>query len=260
MRTFMKWFGLFAPVSIVCTVSAFCGAYAGDSVPGSAKAIPFHEVNSRRSSPVFQSYVDQALKYLKDHPTKIGRLTYESIQSGFVRVDEMSDLTSWDFWRVRRSLMRWGVELNNDDYFKLHRPQSGIARKIESVIDAYMWGNRIYVSRGFSERELATALVHEVNHILNGAERDYYDRWPVNAFLHEYRAFYAEKLFEPSSCGNVDLVRHIIMIYRYDRSSIPESVLKQPLTGLLFPTEDAWRLRSVESDPVDDRWLSPVYG
>lgn len=115
-----------------------------------------------------------------------------------------------------------------------------------------MWGNRIYVTRGFSAGELAATLVREANHILNGVERDYYDNWPVNAF-------YAEKIFEPSKNKDVDLPRYIIMIYRFDRSSIPESVLKKPLTGPLFPTEDAWKLSDVGSDPVDDRWLSPVY-
>ena len=250
----MKWLGLFAFISV------FCVAYAGDSDPADTQTVRFQEVNSRRSSPDFQSYVDQALQVLKDHPTKIGRLTYESIQSGRILMDEMSDLTSWDFWRVRRSLMRWGVNLSKEDYFNLHRPQSGITRKIESLIDAYMWGNRIYLSGGFEARELAATLVHEVNHILNDVDRDYYDNWPVNAFLHEYRAFYAEKLFEPSSYWNVDLVSYIIKIYEFDRASIPESVLEQPLTGLLFPTVDAWKHRSVDSDPADDRWLSPVYG
>jgi hypothetical protein len=256
----MKWLVFFASASIVCTVSTFCRAYAGDSGLGSGCTNPFHEVNPRRSSNVFQSYVDQALELLKDHPTKIGRLTYESIQSGCILMDEMSDLTSWDYWRVRRSLQRWGVNLSKEDYFGLRRTQSGITRKIESVIDAYMWGNRIYLSSGLDAGALAATLVHEVNHVLNGADRDYYDNWPLNAFLHEYRAFYAERIFEPSSYPNVDLVSHIIKIYGFDRASIPESVLKQPLTGLLFPTEDAWRLRDVEADPVDDRWLSPVYG
>jgi hypothetical protein len=256
----MRRLCLFVCASSVFAVATFRFGRAEDPGCGIGDTTPFHEVDSRRSSPAFQSYIDQALQILKDHPTKIGRLTYESIQNGHVLVDEMSDLTSWDFWRVRRSLMRWGVNLSKEDYFNLHRPQSGITRKIESVLDAYMWGNRIYVSRVFDAKVLAATLVHEVNHILNDVDRDYYDNWPVNAFLHEYRAFYAEKLFEPSSYQGVDLVDYLIELYVFDRASIPEGVLKQPLTGLLYPTEDAWKLRDVESDSVDDRWLSPVYG
>jgi hypothetical protein len=261
MRAKVLWFCLLAVIAAP-TPAAFRGARADEAVSGpvSAGAIAYREVNARRSSPEFRSYIGAALEYLKDHPTRIGRLTFESIRDGYVRVDELRDLTSWDFWRVSRSLARWGIELRNDDYFLLRRPQSGVARRIESVIDANVWGNRIYVARGFGREDLANSLVHEVNHVLNDVDRDYYDRWPVNAFLHEYRAFFAEKMFDPSRYEGVHLAGYVIDIYGFKRSEIPESVLEQPLTGLLFPTGDAWSDRDVESDPVDDRWLSPVYG
>ena len=120
-----------------------------------------------------------------------------------------------------------------------------------------MWSNRIYVSRGQTARGLAATLVHEVNHVINRSEVGYYDDLPTSAFVHEYRAFHAETMFDPGPWKGVDLVERVITSYELDRAKIPASVLAHPVTPRLLPDATSWRLRAAQDDVPDDDAACP---
>ena len=217
---------------------------------GDAEELGFVEVDPEHSSADFRDYVGRALDLLAAHETQIGRLTYESIVAGRVKIDGFSDLTCWDFTRVQRDL-EGSVELDASDYERLREARSPVVRAIHDELDGYQWGDRIYVSRGMRAEALAATLVHEVNHVLNRSEVGYYDDLPTSAFLHEYRAFYAESEFAPDRYADVELVGYVIDLYELDRTAMPEEVLAEPLTPELLPTGAAWRRRASVEDAVD---------
>lgn len=214
----------------------------------------FVEVNPARSSAAFRDEIERALRLLEQSEARIARETARSIRAGRVRLDELGDLTCWDFERVRAELTT--LALTPADYARL-RPGSALARAIAQEIDGYMWSDRIYVSRGQGARALAATLVHEVNHVINRSEVGYWDDLPTSAFHHEYRAFHAEALFDPEAYAGVDLVDHVLELYELDRDRMPADVLADPLTPRLVPDAEAWRLRDVASDPVDDEASCP---
>jgi hypothetical protein len=117
-----------------------------------------------------------------------------------------------------------------------------------------MWSNRIYVSRGQITKRLAATLIHEVNHVINRSEVGYYDDLPTSAFVHEYRAFYVESLFDPKEYAGIDLVDYVIENYDLDRAKIAPATLRTPLTPLLLPDAAAWTARRPQDDvrDVDD--------
>ncbi len=211
----------------------------------------FPEVDPTHTTAAFRRYVGRALALLERHPTRLGRLTFQSIVDGRVRIDELADLTCWDFGRVRKDLAADGVRVAASAYEHLHDARSPVLRTISSQLDGYMWGNRIYVARGKTARELAATLVHETNHVLNRSDVGYYDDLPTSAFLHEYRAFDAERELDAEPYEGVDLVAHVIELYGLDRSRIPARVLDHPLTPRLLPDAAGWRARRVEDDPVE---------
>jgi hypothetical protein len=219
---------------------------------GDVSGLPgFVEVDADHSSASFRRYVGRALVILRDHDTQIGRLTYDAIKTGRVRIDELADLTCWDFSRVRRDMDEEGVHLTAEDFSRLHDRDSPVLAAVSSSLDGYMWGNRIYVSRGQTSHELAVTLVHEVNHVLNRSEVGYYDDLPSSAFREEYRAFHAERSFAPENYEGVDLVDYVITLYDLDRTKIAASLLGHPVTPRILPTANAWRARDVERDPAE---------
>lgn len=237
-----------------CVEAEVDGGESGGDDKGDRGGAGFVEVNPERSSAAFRTYVERAIRVLEQDDTEVARYTAASIRAGRVKLDELVDLTCWDFERVRAELPSLG--LTSDDYARLV-PGGALARAIAGEIDGYMWSNRIYVSRGQETRALAATLVHEVNHVINRSEVGYWDDLPTSAFLHEYRAFHAEAAFDPARYDGVDLVDHVIELYELDRSGIPAAVLDSPLTPRLVPDGDAWRARHVDADPVDDERACP---
>ncbi len=240
-------------------LASSCGAPVGsddsdslDELVGDGKqdrdGVPrgFAEVDPTHTSASFRRYVNQALLVLRDHPTEIGRLTYASIVAHRVRIDELVDLTCADF---RRALADT-TGLSIADYARLHDAHSGAAKQLTEQLNGYMWGDRIYVARGLTSQQLAATLVHEVNHVLNRSEIGYYDDLPSSAFREEYRAFFAERTFDPRPFDGLDLVAHVIELYDLDRDGIDPSLLKTPLTPRLLPSATAWQARGL--DPADD--------
>jgi hypothetical protein len=228
---------------------------AGDDKGDRGTSGGFREVDATHTSAAFRDYIEGAIRLLERDATPIARLTARSIRAGRVRLDELVDLTCWDFERVRAEVPALG--LTPDDYARLQIRNSAVARALAGEIDGYMWSNRIYVSRGQPTRQLAATLVHEVNHVINRSEVGYWDDLPTSAFLHEYRAFHAESIFDPEAYDGIDLVDHVIELYDLDRAGIPAAVLATPLTPRLLPDDAAWLARRVADDPRDDESACP---
>lgn len=81
---------------------------------------------------------------------------------------------------------------------------------------------------------------------------------PTSAFLHEYRAFHAERQFDPDEYEGIDLVDYVLTAYELDRSKIARPYLEAPLTPRLLPDADAWRVRAVDADAPDSSCESPA--
>jgi hypothetical protein len=209
----------------------------------------FREVDPSHSTATFRDYVERAIARLERDDSEIARLTARSIRAGRVKIDELVDLTCWDFERARQELT--SVELAAEDWQRLRERGSDVAEALTAELDGYMWSDRIYVSRGQTTRRLAATLVHEVNHVINHSEEGYWDDYPTSAFLHEYRAFHAEELYDPDWYDGVDLVDHVIDLYELDRDELRDAALDEPLTPRLLPDADAWRDRDVAGDPED---------
>jgi hypothetical protein len=159
----------------------------------------FLEVNPDRTSTAFRRRVGAALDVLRASGTKIGALTHDAIVTGKVLVDEMDDLSKADYARIRRDALKDGRDLPADGHKMLHDHQSKAWRAITTNLSGYMWDDRIYVAAGLSAAELASTLVHEVNHILNQSEEHY--RGDRAVLVEEYRAFYAEALWAAQQQG-----------------------------------------------------------
>ena len=220
----------------------------GDGKEDRGGTAAFVEVDATHSSAAFRRYVRDAVSYLEAHPAEIARLTARSIREGRVQIDEIVDLTCWDFSRLLDDL--GGIDLQPSDWNQL-RDGGEVAGVVSAEIDGFMWSNRIYVARGLSKKRLAATLVHEVNHVINHSEQGYYDDLPTSAFLHEYRAFHAERMVDPESYRGIDLVAHVIDLYELAGDKIPEAIREEPLTPRLLPDAVAWRERSTDDDPID---------
>jgi hypothetical protein len=221
-----------------------------DTVDGKADgATTFKEVNSTHSSATFRRYIERALVYLERSTDPIGPLTAKSIRTGRVKVDELADLTCWDFDRVRKDLPAEG--LDSSDYFKLQVAGNAPLISISNAIEGYMWSNRVYVARNLPVARLAAVLAHEVNHVINRSEVGYYDNLPTSAFVHEYRAFHVEALIDPATFAGVNLTDYVVDTYELKRSAIAPELLRQPLTERLLPDTAAWNERRVSADPKD---------
>ena len=246
---------------LALTLVAACSAPLDDSDVGGADGKEdrgggpaFAEVDATHSTAAFRRYVRDAVSWLEAHPAEIARLTARSIREGRVQIDEIVDLTCWDFTRLLEDLP--GTELVPSDWNRLS-DGGEVAVTLAGEIDGFMWSNRIYVARGLSKKRLAATLVHEVNHVINRSDVGYYDDLPASAFLHEYRAFHAERMVDPESYRDLDLVAHVIDLYQLDGDAMPQAILEEPLTPRLLPDAAAWRERRVDDDPVDDLAACP---
>lgn len=214
------------------------------------QALPtFAEVDAAHSTAAFRKYVGRALVELRDSPTEIGQLTFQAIVDRRVRIDELVDLTCADYRRALADIPDAG--LTQADYAKLQKTNSAAGRKLTAALNGYMWSDRIYVARGLATTDLASTLVHELNHVINHSEAGYYDDLPSSAFREEYRAFYAEQQYDGSRYKNVKLVDYVLDLYELDRAKVKKSLLQKPLTPRLLPDEDAWLDRDLENDPVE---------
>ncbi len=248
--------GTLLALAATATVSAACtgtpdDAEVIDDVSGGKgdASTRFVEVDPTRSSKRFRDYIHRALNEMEAQGSELALETLRSLEQGYVLLDEVRDLTCADFEHVRKDLPALG--LTPEDRAKMLASNSPARAAIEEAIAGYQWGNRIYVARGLETPRLAATLVHEVNHVLNRSEFGYYDDLPTSAFLHEYRAFHVESLYNPDEYKNVDLMDYVITTYEYDRSKIKPEALANPVTPLLIPDEMSWKKRAATPDPIE---------
>src|SRR5688572_21440869 len=208
--------------------------YGADGKDDSGTSSRFTEIDRTHTNQTFRTYIHRALDELAASDKQVARYTLQSIAAGHVRIDELSDLTCADFLHVINDLP--DLELTPADHATLKRRGSTTTAAISDQLDGYMWSNRIYVARGREPHRVAATLIHEVNHVLNRSEVGYYDDLPSSAFLHEYRAFYVERTFDPDSYEGIDLVDYVIENYELDRSKIHPEILADPLTPKILPT------------------------
>jgi len=234
---------------VACAAPPYDGDGSGAGGGGKAdETARFVEVDSTHTTATFRSYIGEALDLLAADSRQLAQLTLESIRDGRVKIDELSDLTCEDFIRVGRDLPDLHIEPS--DYEDL-TPRSDLTAAISEELAGYMWSNRIYVSRGQEPVRLAATLIHEVNHVINRSEVGYYDDLPTSAFLHEYRAFYAESLVDPAEWEGTNLVDYVVENYELDRSRIPAAILASPLTPRMLPDDAGWAERKPLADVED---------
>jgi hypothetical protein len=217
---------------------------ADGKADGSGRA--FTEVDRAHSSSSFRRYVRNALDELAANRSQLSQLTLTSIENGHVKIDELADLTCPDFTRVLKDSP--DLPFTAADWPRLHDPDSDVLEALTNELDGYMWSNRIYISRGQHRLHLAATLVHEVNHVINRSDVAYYEDLPTSGFREEYRAFDAERRFDPEMFEGVDLVDYVITEYEFDRAKIDPAVLANPLSPRLLPSAAAWRDRDVAAD------------
>lgn len=216
----------------------------------------FSEVDANHTNVTFQRYIEAGVRLLERNTTsELAQLTAKSIRERRVLIDELIDLTCWDFARATNDLPDAG--LTPDDWKTLQAPGSDAGKKLTENLDGYMWSNRIYVARGLPVKRLAATFIHEVNHVINRSEVGYYEDLPTSGFLHEYRSFALEAQFDPAEWDGVDLVDYVITNYELDRDKIDPGALKEPLVPVLEPTKEAWDARDVAADEPDDDALCP---
>jgi hypothetical protein len=140
-----------------------------------------------------------------------------------------------------------------------------LGRKLENELLGYQWGNRLYftIKRSTDPDELATTLVHEVNHVAHRSECSYYvniDEHIVEgtkAFVEEFRAYLSECYFVKDTSANVDTctayASKALEAYDFEHDltrvvrtgeprELTEAIVEKGTTALghLVPVRSAW--------------------
>jgi hypothetical protein len=115
-----------------------------------------------------------------------------------VWIGSMKQARGVDLWHMCKDLMP--NECGDRPEESTWTGSKEIREAIAAELDGYQWGNRLYFA--FSDktepRDLASTLVHEVNHVLNRSECSYYKDFDTHqihetyAFVEEFRAFFSE--------------------------------------------------------------------
>lgn len=158
--------------------------------------------------------------------TKIGRVSRDAknpvrralatetlarIESGDVLLGSIQAARGIDRWHMCKDESERACEgpmPAADD--RTWKGDASLAKKLETDLAGYQWGNRIYftLSSETDVEELAATLVHEVDHVANRSECSYYkviDAHVVDpdpAYVEEFRAFYSECVFNEEEPTN----------------------------------------------------------
>jgi hypothetical protein len=250
---------LYSAVVMLALAPACGGDGSSTPDPEDCSAPAFVEINDTNASAQLAAEAHSALTYLCENATDLDLAlhTYRSIVDGRVQIDTISDLTDLDY---ATALVFF--ELPPDTPRAVAMPQ------LEAELAGYMWGNRIYVVLGGDAMALATTLVHEVNHVLNRSDENYY--LPINssltpaeerdrlnaltvdegaAFREEYRAFYIEQALTGASLdvgkeqSMAELKASIAELYGFTSLNLDD--FPDFPAGLLVPDESSWDSRPI---------------
>jgi hypothetical protein len=249
-----------AIIAAACCAALFVGCGEDDEPFDDADCtnVAFDEVNPANTTTEFRSMIENALVEMCQSQTDgdLGYASYQSIASLLVEVDVLADLTDFDYSTV---LVFYG--LTPDDITR----EDAIAM-FERDLAGYMWGNRIYLHPALDPPTLAATLVHEVNHVLNRSDENYYlplDREvsdsertqilnsltedPARAFTEEYRAFYLEEVYAgaPLDIGAQQSMRDLKLEVRnlYGWVGLDVDQFPDVPDGVLVPDDDGWSMR-----------------
>lgn len=250
----MKW-----PTALFLVCLIACGS---DDAPEpfdslNCTNLAFDEVNDSNTSVAFRAAIEDALRNLCQSQSDgdLGFETYKSIVTGRVQIDVLEDLSDLDYSTV---LVFYGLAPGT--------PREDALPGILADLAGYMWGNRVYVVLGGTTDALAATLMHEVNHVLNRSDENYYlplEREVVEperseilnalrvdegtGFVEEYRAFYLEQVLSgsPLEVGKTESMATLKQSIAdlYDFSSLDVSTFPDFPDGLLLPTDENWAAR-----------------
>ena len=250
----MKWFYL---LGFACLMACASDEAEPSFDSQDCSYLAFEEVNSANSSVAFRTAIEDALRHLcrSESDQGLGFETYKSIVTGRVQVDILEDLSDLDYSTVR---VFYGIAAGT--------PRAEALPSILADLAGYMWGNRVYVVLGGSTEALAATLMHEVNHVLNRSDENYYlplDREPEEserrmilnelrvdegrAFVEEYRAFYLEEVLAGAALEQgktqsmATLKQQIASLY--ELQSIDVANFPDFPAGILVPNDEGWAAR-----------------
>lgn len=277
------------PTRLAVILSVTLGTLAGCSTPeeGASAADPvvgrpFVDVSAARPlADVARSKIVAAISELERVAANgaaakqraLAAETLRIIRSGHVKLGSLAGSRGFDRWRMCKGLghpaCATGSAPRLDDDTWGDEP-SLTAGVVEAVL-GYTSGNRLYFALhdATDVTELASTLVHEVNHVLNHTDCAYFSDYaahviaPEKAFVEEYRAFLTECFFTkrtatPDTCHAAALEGAL----RYDlnvdiaslvpagqaptwlaRQMVRGDASERPTHGWMTPTEERFPRR-----------------
>ncbi|MFT7582625.1 MAG: hypothetical protein ACI9MR_004307 [Myxococcota bacterium] len=183
--------------------------------------------------------------------------TFARIDAGDVSIGSVAGARGEDLWHMCKDLKHAaceGTERPDVDW-------EGTKSLRDAVVEdlaGYQWGNRLYFTlTDVTAEEVATTLVHEVNHVLNVSHCSYYanldDHTVENdlAFVEEWRAFFSECVWRDGNAATAEgcdtAARNALIELEYGLSppvELDTEVLAKALlsgtNGQLIPTSAVW--------------------
>ncbi len=166
---------------------------------------------------VLEAALDRLAAVAKDSESPLRRQlakeTLARIEAGDVRLGSVGSARGIDRYHMCKDFKMaacQGPAPAADDRTWLG--DEALGKKLENELDGYQWGNRIYftITRDTDPNDLAKTLAHEVNHVLNRSECDYYANLAEHemdgnrAFLQEFRSYLAECYYVKDTSADVD--------------------------------------------------------
>ncbi|HIA00595.1 MAG TPA: hypothetical protein EYN66_01560 [Myxococcales bacterium] len=195
-----------------CSSADIIDLGSGSSNGDSAKAD--HGENS--SSPV-EKALDVLADLAQNGQTELQRAlageTLARIQAKEVLIDQVANARGVDLWHMCKDITPNDCGDRPEESSWSGTP--AMRRTIVDNLDGYQWGNRLYftLTEDTDPRNLAATLVHEVNHVLNRSECNYYQDFDTHevdqtrAFVEEFRAFYSECWLKQGTKATVAVCR-----------------------------------------------------
>jgi hypothetical protein len=202
---------------LACVVLAWslvaCSPDVGIDGLADTEARPYSYVDANPDSPLSsaeQAGVQRALGLLDraategDSPWRrdLAAATLERIEAGAVLIGSIAGARGLDRWHMCKD---FGLDacLGSFGGESDWQGDDALAETLADGLDGYQWGNRLYFGdpAAMAGEQLASTLVHEVNHVANRSECSYYSDIDGHvladelAYVEEYRAFFSECLY-----------------------------------------------------------------
>ncbi|HVO29960.1 MAG TPA: hypothetical protein VMV18_04460 [bacterium] len=135
------------------------------------------------------AFLGDVLSVLEKNDTRIAKNTVAALKAGVVRLNTLDRLTIEDCGQLLRENPRlWDGIAAPDDCGKR------VPREVLARVSGFQNGNRIYVNPLRAPDEMASTVVHELNHFVNDSNAHY--ATAADIAREEYRAFWVVQQFE----------------------------------------------------------------